>query len=203
MWRNAIVLITCSLVAGCDSGAYTAVTGTDGTVVIVNRYTGSVRRVQGNSILELDGPGQPHRVLNLSQAAIPKQPISVRGIARYRDENMVLRLRIEASPSPKDTKQWEAWRSHLMSLRATAQLNLNFVDSDGFRVATRPLQLSELEETVDSNRDLIGLSTQLEMPMSKQAFNAVNDWEVGWSGYWGDFEPIPPEPPATDSKSGT
>jgi len=180
-----LLLSAAAALVGCDSQVYTAVASSDGSVVILNRYTGDVRKIQGRSIVELRRAVDPVSQLKpFSNGYVPNQPITVSGAAKYRTGTMILRVSIGPNRVPKDDAAWFIWRLHLDSLRKAANLRIQFVDADGFRIAEHTVALSDLAQTVDPNGNVFNYSDQFEIPMSEEDFRAVNNWLVGWSGYW-------------------
>lgn len=62
-----------------------------------------------------------------------------------------------------------------------AQLILNFIDSDGFRVLSQPIELSEFSAIVGTKGVEIGLRTQLEKYVSIEEYKRFKSLQVEWT----------------------
>ena len=100
-----LAILVCDL-TGCDSGVYSATSEGDGTVVVVNRITGTILKVEGNKVVELHTTTVPPEVTPpkpedfhpvFARATIAQQPVIVSGRAKYRAGNMLLLLYLNRS----------------------------------------------------------------------------------------------------------
>jgi len=199
-----IVLVGSALVsAGCSGGVYSTVPAGDGSVFVVNRFTGAIQRVHGDEITE---PGKQQRRASLPVSANPpdhrmalregtvmNQPIKVTGAAKYRDGKMLVRISVMQTAEPMSDAQLSQWRSHVLELRSTASLQLHFMDADGFEIMADTVALSSMTQNVDLDGKLYELEEQVALPMSAQDFEAISGWNIGWSGFWPAYtaEPVP------------
>jgi hypothetical protein len=191
------VAIACFMVAGCDSGLYSATPSKEGSVIVINRLTGTVQRVDGEKLIELreshELPTTEYKP-SLSTATISRQPILIDANVKYRDGMMVL-LHIRPDTTIKSDAAWEAWRNHLNQVRSSGSLNLQFMDRDGFLVVAHDLSLTELTRIVDFKGEPISFQTQVTIPITRDAYTEITSWQVGWAGWW------PYSPPASDDHS--
>jgi hypothetical protein len=184
----------------CDRGVFTTAETKDGTVVVVNTFSGTVQRVEGDTLVELRTKrplANPAYKPTLPNASIPKQPISIEGAAKYRGEDMLLKIAIKPSKPTMSQAEWAAWRQHILECRTQARLNLQFVDQDDFVVLTHELNLNEMRELANSQGELVGLDTQLAIPVAADGYSAITGWLIGWGG-WPEYTP----PPAEGAQAG-
>lgn len=198
--RWFVIVGSTLILAGCSGGVYSAVPAGDGSVFVVNRFTGAIQRVHGDELTE---PGKPQPIVSrpdhrptLIESSILSQPIKITGVAKYRDGKMLLRVFVTANKEPMSDAELPQWRSHVFELRSTASLQLHFMDADGFEVRTETVGLSSMTQSVDLDGKLSGLEEQLALPMSVQDFDAISSWNIGWSGFW----PTYIAPPAVTQK---
>jgi hypothetical protein len=199
---NCLLLIAfAGIGVGCSDGLYSATATNDGNVIVVNRVTGEARSIRGDTAVDVRSPTSSPTSLHkpvLAAAAIPNQPLSVKGIAKYRDQNMLVRISIEPNKAAMSDDEWTAWRLHIFELKSTARLDLQFLDEDGFVVISEPLSLDSMTQRVDGKGNLDAMEEQVSIAMSPKAYEAVSAWTVGWSGFWPTYTP----PANTASKAG-
>lgn len=179
--------VAIGVLAGCDGSVYSTTAAGDGSVMVVNRITGSVQKVQGYELVELQPSPRPVATPPLSEhhptfadASISKQPIRIGGMAKYRAGKMLLRISIAPSNVPATKEDWIAWRAHMISAQPTTTMHITFVDAQGFEVLPYDVSLAEMQQTVNEQAELIGYDAQLQIPLSDDDFRAVSGWAVGW-----------------------
>jgi hypothetical protein len=191
-----LAIFAAAALSGCDSGIYSTTSNKDGSLIVLNRLTGTAQRVEGDTLVELH-PVPPQSPTDykpaLAPRTIPKQPFSIEAKAKYRD-GMMLILTVRSNGTPKSPADWTAWRSHLDQCRSSAKLHLEFMDRDGFLVVTQDAELAEMRRTVNSEGELTELVAQLVVPVTRDDYGEISYWKVGWGGVWPDYIP----PPATD-----
>lgn len=186
---NSIALVAMSalILAGCGDGIYSTSVTHDGTVIVVNKLTGSVQKVEGGSLIELRSapkPANPNYRPTLADASIPKQPIRIVGVAKYRGGNMLVKLDVRPDKPALSPDEWNVWRKHIQECRQTdASLRLNFIDSDGFLVTLQQVPLNEMTRTVDAAGNLVALREQISIELPEDSYNAITGWGVGRSGW--------------------
>ena len=196
------IVTACYVLAGCD-GLYSAIPSKEGSVIVVNRFTGTVRRVDGERIIQVQEGHEaptPEYKPSLTIATIPKQPILIDASVKYRDGMMIL-LHILPDATVKSDEDRSAWRNHLNEVRSSGSLNLEFIDRDGFLVVAHTISLSDLTQTVNFKGEPIGFETQVTIPISHGAYTEIASWQVGWAGWWPSY--LPPTSEDHPNKKGT
>jgi hypothetical protein len=189
-WTLAFLL--CVAVSGCSNGVYSTTTAS-GTVVVVNRFTGAVQRVEGDKLVELHA-FDPESASSapttapiyrpvLAAMGIPKVPIQVTGLVKYRDGGIAMIVSVgPANLSMSDT-EWQSWRDYMLRARPTASLNLEFEDKDGFVVVAHDVGLNEMRYIAGPSGDTIGYSVQLAIPVAWGDYTDITRWQVGWTSW--------------------
>lgn len=171
----------------CGDGIYSTSVTHDGTVIVVNKLTGSVQKVEGNSLIELRTArtlANPNYRPTLADASIPKQPVKIVGVAKYRDGNMLVRLDVRPNKATLTPDEWSVWRKHIEECHRTdASLRLNFIDSDGFLVIMQQVPLNEMTRAVDASGDLAALHKQISIELPPDSYNSITGWALGRSGW--------------------
>lgn len=201
--KAAALAAACFMLCACSEGLYSATAASNGQVVIVNRVTGDARGVRGDTVVPLQPPQAAERaqLRNFTPASIPNQPLLIRGSAKYRDGSMLVRIAVTPARATMSDAEWLAWRAHLMALKPTAGLNVQFTDGDSFEVTSQLLELSTTTRQVDFKGDTDALITQISIAVTPENYDAIRDWQVGWNGFWPDY--FPPASPPTEAPNET
>jgi hypothetical protein len=168
-----VVLVSVLGVSACDGGLYATAAGKDGSVIVVNRFTGVVQRVDGDTVVELRRkvpPANPDYRPTLATESIPKQPLAIRGIAKFKPDAMIVRITLEPKNMSMTKTEWPTWRSHIQECRSSGSINLEFQDRDGFVVASHELELKEMIQVANSEGEVAALEAQVTIPITKENF---------------------------------
>jgi hypothetical protein len=175
------------LLAGCDAGIYAPAPASDGSVVVVNRFTGTVQKVVGEHTIDVT-PRPPASVpksheLFLVPASITLQPVIVQGETEMRGENLLVRVSVGPSKPSLSDSEWADWRSHMFRARPTAGISLEFWDLRGFVLLEKSIALSEMRGGVNSKGEYESWYTQISIPVTRDTYDALAGWSVGWNGW--------------------
>jgi hypothetical protein len=188
--RYAALILVCLsgvTLAGCDAGIYAPAPASDGSVVVVNKFTGTVQKVVGEHTIDVT-PRPPaaapksHSLVLLPEP-IPLQPVIVHGETEMRGENLLVRVSIVPSKSSLSDSEWADWRSHMLRARPTAGLTLQFWDLSGFVLLEKSIQLSTMQGGVNLKGEYESWYTQISIPVTQDTFGALDGWSVGWNGW--------------------
>ncbi len=199
-----LILTLPFLLTACDGGVYSATPSSDGSVVVVNRITGDIRKVEGEGVIEVHSVEPATLKANTDVAArktflpvpVVQQPVTVRGLAKYRSGNMFVHLTLVPKDASMTDDEWFSWRLHTAAVKTSlATLSLTFQDSDGFEVASHSMRVGEMVSVVDEHGQVVELDGQIKLPVTKEDYDSVVGWDINWSG-WPPYFP----PPKKDSQ---
>lgn len=178
--------IALGVLSGCSKGPYATTALRDGTVLVVNTYTGSVERIADGAMEDLH-ERKPDSSASyrpaLTPFVIPTQPFRLTGRARYLSDSMAVIIQLLPSAKPKTVADWTQWRSHLTECRSTGKLVLEFTDRDGFTLVSETVSLNDMNRLVDSNDELAGVEAQVSVSVGSDLYTQISGWDVRWAGF--------------------
>jgi hypothetical protein len=75
---------------------------------------------------------------------------------------------------------------------ANATLIFEFLDKDGFKIISKPVQRSEFTFNVDGQGNKMGLSYQFKEPLSAERYQQLSRMDVLWTFVTEEPKPVPP-----------
>jgi len=176
--------------AGCGNdqkevkNTYELLNAGGGLVYRMNKGSGEVTLIVGPEIRKLEEgtgtkPGQPKaNYLTEWPAATNSQlgGITLKLRTNWREGNMFYIFEVSPYLGRVQTE-------HDKGATTEARFILNFYDSDGFQLLRIPVQLSQMEKTVDADGKPTSVSVNTTIACSAATYEAIKIWSAGWAGF--------------------
>lgn len=171
------LVILVLLIVGC----YEMKQDEKGRTIKINKITGEVSVIDGDKILKLkdenDIKAEHEATKKLGDAKTLREiPLSIDGVANSRlitkwsDGNLYYQFFVDKNLRGKGS--------------TFARLTIQLFDNAAFLIEQIPVPLSSMTGLLGAdNKTIDSMEYKGQLPMGKDTYNKINEWDVIWSGF--------------------